>query len=89
MPGNPWLSMAKDVPVREILELLLRLEVVSGVITVAGTPTKGSGGCSCPVCGFCGGWTCVPFGTVIVCPAHRLAQAKHAPNAPTARAIVQ
>ena len=27
------------------------------------------------------------LGTVIVCPAHRLAQAKHAPNAPTARAI--
>jgi hypothetical protein len=55
MPGNPWPSMAKDVPVREILELLLSLEVVSGVITVAGTPTKGNGGCSCPACGFCGG----------------------------------
>ena len=81
--------MTKDAPALEIVDLLLSLEVVSGVLTVAGTPTKGNGGCSCPACGFCGGRICVPFGTVIVCPAHRLAQAKHAPNAPTARAIAQ
>lgn len=49
--GLLWLG----VPVLEIVELLLSLEVVSGVITVAGTPTKGNGGCSCPACGFCGG----------------------------------
>ena len=55
MPGSLWSSMAKDVPVLERLELLLSLEVVSGVITVAEIPTKGNGGCSCPACGFCGG----------------------------------
>ena len=48
MPGSPRPSMAKDIPGLEIVELLLRLEVVSGVITVAGTPTKGNGGSSCP-----------------------------------------
>ena len=48
MPGSPRLSMAKDIPGLEIVELLLRLEVVSRVITVAGTPTKGNGGSSCP-----------------------------------------
>jgi len=55
MPGSPWSSMAKDVPVLEIVELLLSLEVVSGVITVVETPTNGNGGCSWPACGFCGG----------------------------------
>jgi hypothetical protein len=55
MPGSSCPSMAKDVPVLEIGELLLSLEVVSGMITIAGTPTKGNEGGSCPVCGFCGG----------------------------------
>ena len=48
MPGSPWASMAKDIPGLEIVELLLRFEVVSGVIAVAGIPTKGNGGSSCP-----------------------------------------
>ena len=55
MPGSPRPAMAKDVPALEIVELLVSYEVVSGVNTVAGTPTKGNGGCSCPACGFCGG----------------------------------
>lgn len=39
MPGSPRLSMAKDIPGLEIVELLLRLEVVSRVITV-GEPQR-------------------------------------------------
>lgn len=55
MPGSPWPSMAKDVPVLELVELRLSLEVVSGVVTVTGISMKGDGGCSCAACGFSGG----------------------------------